>query len=132
MVVGFEKKNALSTDWQFDQNYELSGGIFNWSPLTTENFRSENYFALTTEHLLGYYLSQRTFFAIPLYTYTRKISDDLLVNANLNPTLNYYFSPQLRFTAKGRLSLINNRLEINNDIASESASLSAGMNYFFY
>jgi len=132
LVVGFEKNNAISTDWQFDQKYELSGGVNTWSPLTTEDFNSDSYIALATEHLLGYYLSQRTYFAVPLHTEIRKISDDLLVNVGLYPTLNYYFSPQLRFTVRGQFSLYNDNLSINNGIANESATLSAGVNYFFY
>lgn len=132
LVLGYEKNNAISSDWQFIQSYNLKGGFLAYGLSGTQGTSRSNLLELTTHHELGYYLNQRTNFSLPLNTRISQRESDMLIIAAIFPTLNYYFSPQLRFSIHARVSLYQQNFSDNPNINYQNGNLSAGINYFFY
>ncbi len=134
LIAEYENRNAINNDWQFDQIYAVQAGRLYFSPIDTEQFFDDYFVQLNATLSLGYFFSQRTNIRIPLFASYRK--QDSLESYNysisLNPTLVYYVSPQLRFSARGRFNLAQTSNVNVTLIDYQFASLSAGMSYFFY
>ncbi len=135
-IAVYERKKAISSDWQFDQRYELRAGIWRFSPLDTEMVDRLNFIRFNSVHTVGYYLSQRTNFEVDLNILYRLIDGDFqnqtFFSATLIPRYNYYISPNLRLFANGFLSLVDLGDDAFGSSTNVNSSLQAGINYFFY
>jgi len=133
LVFEYENYKAISTDWQFDQNYRLNGGLWTFSPFRTELSDTNEFAELAISYTLGYYLSLRTNFRLSLigsYYYVNNATD--VYGIFLSPSYNYYISPQLRFRISSDINVSRSATNTLFHSDTRSASLTAGIRYYFY
>lgn len=128
LELGYENNKAISNDLQFDQSYELSGGL----RTENSNLEDKHFVELNTQHSIGYYLSRRTNFKLPIRANITRVENQSSYFVGLEPQLNYYFSPQLRFTATGYVNLYESNYDGTRQSRQQIANISAGFNYFIY
>lgn len=116
-IVEFEKANAISSTWQFDQLYSIEPGILlerNWFDASIESYK---FIALEASLTLGNYLSRRTYLSATFRSKYRNVIDsNNFLQLSIGGNYNYYFSPNTQMAIRLNMQLINSSSQIRDDL----------------